>query len=84
MISGNWQGRDLVERSNDIQIGHTGLHHEHISSLCLIEGGLDEGVAAVAGVELVVHLAGLARRTQVVPEWGNVIVGPILVGDLVI
>mmetsp|Transcript_30588 Transcript_30588/g.50510 ORF Transcript_30588/g.50510 Transcript_30588/m.50510 type:complete len:352 (-) Transcript_30588:13-1068(-) len=61
MVGSNRQIRIILQTTNDIQIRHARLDHEHISTLRFIEGCFNECLAAIGGVLLVGLLVAKAR-----------------------
>ena len=73
MVGRNGQIRVILESSNNIQIGHAWLDHEHVRAFGLVESGFDQGLATIGWVLLVglfipkawVGIEGVAERTVV-------------------
>lgn len=52
----------LVHAPDDVEIGHAGLHHDHVGALGQVERHFAQGLVAVGRVHLVGLLVALAER----------------------
>ncbi len=53
VVRGNGEGSGILQTTDDIQVGHTGLDHEHVGTLGGIQSSLNESLPSIGRVLLV-------------------------------
>ena len=53
VVRSNGEGSGILQATDNVQVGHTGLDHEHIGTLGSIQSSLDESLPSIGRVLLV-------------------------------
>mmetsp|Transcript_27969 Transcript_27969/g.82243 ORF Transcript_27969/g.82243 Transcript_27969/m.82243 type:complete len:324 (-) Transcript_27969:492-1463(-) len=61
MVGRNREGSGVLQAADHVEVGHAGLHHEHVGALGMVEGSLDECLPPVRWILLVCLLVSEAR-----------------------